>query len=412
MLVLVANGAFAAGSLDPSFGNGGIAITSFGADNRPSAAVLQSDGKIVVATSVGDSATSATLVRYLPDGTLDSTFGSGGIVSELFENQVNITGGLAIQPDGKIVLQAVASNTTGTINESLLARFNSNGTLDSTFGSGGRLVLTYPAPPPYSAAPVATILEPNGDFLVLFSLTPPFRNHSPDLTALARYTSNGTLDSTFGSGGRSAAVALGAIPTAMALLSNGNTLVVTTPQITAEFGPAGTLLSSVSAGTVVSSTIFSDPIFLRNSTYLFLTTAHPASGPRSDLDSQVIRFLPTGVVDTTFQSPLFDFAPVGSPLTSLAEAMAVAPNGQIVASGEAVTSLNTSIGFGVARLNADGSIDTSFGVSGIVTTPFPHGGQALGVFVQPDGKIVAIGQEFSGDTSVPINLALARYLPQ
>lgn len=405
-LTCASSAAFAAaGGPDPSFGNGGTVITNFNQDVRPSAAVLQSNGDIVVAATIGDAPTSAALVRYLPNGALDTSFGSGGVVMEMFQNQVNSTGGVAVQPNGKIILQAVAANTSGSIVESLLVRFNSNGTLDNSFANAGQLVLSYPAPPPYSASPIGVLLEPNGDFLVLFSLTPPFRNHSPVLTALARYTPSGTLDPTFGSGGQSAAVALGSAPTAMALFANGKTLVVTSPTQTAEFNSVGGLLPTVTPGMVVAGTL-ANPIFLPNSDYLVLAGAQGPGG-RRDIDSEVVRFLSNGTLDPTFQSPLFDFSQ-GNQLPSIAEAIALAPSGQIVVSGEATDQQNNSLGFGVARLNANGSMDTTFGNAGIVITTFPRGGQALAVLAQPDGKVLAVGQEFR--TSDFINLAVVRYL--
>lgn len=407
-LVLTPSLALAApGGLDPTFGKGGIVNTSFDVDVRPSAAALQPNGDIVVAVTVGDNPTSAALVRYLPNGALDASFGTGGIVKEMFQNQVNGTGGVIIQPDSKIVLEVTAGNTTGTILESLLVRFNSNGTLDTSFGSGGQVVLSYPAPAPYSASPILSLLEPNGDFLVLFSLTPPFRNHSPDLTALARYTSNGKLDSTFGTGGDSAAVSIGGIPSAMAVLTNGNALVRVNPTILSEFSSTGSLLPSVTAGTVaVSSQGTSE--FLANSDFLSLAAVQ-GSQIRRDIDSEVLRFLPSGAADPTFQPSIFDFAPVGAGVGSIAEALAVAPNGQIAVSGEAVTAQNLSLGFGVARLNSNGSLDATFGNGGIVITDFPSGGQALAVLVQPNGDIVAVGQVFPVGE---ISLGLVRYTVQ
>jgi len=405
----------AAGTLDSSFGGTGIVTTGFGVDVRPSAVAIDGNGNIVVSVTVGDSATSIALVRYLRSGRLDSTFGSGGIVSETFQDQTNEAEGIIIQPDGKIVLEAFTGNTTGTIAQSLLVRFNSNGALDTSFGSNGQLVLSYPAPAPYSASPAATVLEPSGELMVLFSLTPPRHNPSPVLTALARYTAGGALDSNFGTGGRSAAVSLGALPVCMGLLSNGNVLVVTSASKTTEFSSAGIELSAVSAGTIVanSSSVgpLPSPIFLSNSDFLVLSSAQGPIG-RHDIDSTVVRFLPAGSVDPDFVSTLFDFAPSNSALTSVAEAIAVAPNGQIAVGGEATGLANSSVGFGVARLNSNGTLDTTFGNAGIATTSLPKGGQALGVAVQADGKVLAVGQKFSGDTAIPLDLVVIRYLGQ
>ena len=91
--------------------------------------------------------------------------------------------------------------------------------------------------------------------------------------------------------------------------------------------------------------------------------------------------------------------------------MAVAPSGQIVVVGEATNTSNESVGFGVARLNSDGSIDTTFGGSGVVTTAFGGGGQPTSVVVQPDNKIIAFGTTAAASGGQQ-NLTLARYLAQ
>jgi uncharacterized delta-60 repeat protein len=122
-----------AGSLDPTFGNGGAVVTSLQSNNAPTDAVLQPNGDIVVSVGIG-------AVRYLPDGSLDPTFGNGGIA---LAQPDFLGGGLTLQSDGKIV---VVGNTelAGGGENFVVARFNPNGSLDSTFGTGGE-VLSQPA---------------------------------------------------------------------------------------------------------------------------------------------------------------------------------------------------------------------------------------------------------------------------
>jgi len=116
-----------------------------------------------------------------------------------------------------------------------------------------------------------------------------------------------------------------------------------------------------------------------------------------DPDIQLVRFNSTAGVDFPFNNPPFDFA---------AAAVTVPPNGKIVVCGTSASSL------GIARLNSDGSLDSSFGSGGTVTTPFA-GAQVSGaaVVVQPDGNIVAVGQALVNG-SAAVNLVLARYLGQ
>ena len=115
----------AIGDLDPTFGAGGKVTTFVGSSNNfANAVAVQSDGKILVAGV-------PLLTRYNSDGTLDTSFGTNGIVTNSGINQGK---DVVIQPDGKIL---VTGNPTNTRVEFGVARFNSNGSLDTSFGTNG-----------------------------------------------------------------------------------------------------------------------------------------------------------------------------------------------------------------------------------------------------------------------------------
>src|SRR5947209_5776224 len=174
------------GSLDSSFGSGGRVLTDFGLDDEARAVVLQADGKIVVAGGSGGAF--FALARYNADGTLDPSFGSEGRVC------TNVGGrdgarALALQSDGKIVV-AGFSDVVGF--GFALARYNPDGSLDPSFGSGGR-VLTGGV-----ALARGLALQSDGKIVVAgFSDAGGGQDF-----ALARYNPDGTLDLTFGTGGK------------------------------------------------------------------------------------------------------------------------------------------------------------------------------------------------------------------
>src|SRR2546423_636525 len=120
------------GDLDPSFGSGGKVITDFNnSTDYLNRIAVQPDGKIV---AIGDTHPShkGALARYNPDGTLDATFGNGGtVVNDFGQGLESYAIQLIIQPDGKLIIAGESSY------EFLVARYNPNGTLDSTFGFGG-----------------------------------------------------------------------------------------------------------------------------------------------------------------------------------------------------------------------------------------------------------------------------------
>src|ERR1700736_3032438 len=135
----------AAGDLDPAFGSGGIVTTSYNGP-FPADAALQPDGKILVIAGFDNdpSATEAFgVLRYLGNGTPDSSFGAGGRTTAAFTNFINSPSDLALQRDGKIVVAGTAESADGTVSEFAVARFNAGGTLDTSFGAGGKVTTNF-----------------------------------------------------------------------------------------------------------------------------------------------------------------------------------------------------------------------------------------------------------------------------
>src|SRR5439155_996244 len=166
------------GSLDPSFGTGGRVLTDFGGDDEARALALQDDGKIVVAGGFGGPC--FALARYNPGGTLDTSFGTGGRVLTDFGGD-DEAAALALQADGKIVVAGFSD--AGGFALAALARYNPNGTLDASFGSGGQVLTNF-------GGAQALALQADGRIVVAGGIF------------LARYNQNGNLDPSFGSGGR------------------------------------------------------------------------------------------------------------------------------------------------------------------------------------------------------------------
>ncbi len=196
-----------------SFGNGGKVVIGFGAELSPklSAVEIQPDGKIVAAGEAGFS--DFALARFTTDGRFDPTFGDGGKVLTDFTPASNCDGctktedsahALAIQRDGKIVA-AGSSDAHGNCDDRgnscdnfALARYNTDGTLDQSFGAGGKVVTGFvrrPSHEPSSSLAEAVAIQKNGKLLVA-GLGAGYD------FALARYTTGGRLDRSFGSGGK------------------------------------------------------------------------------------------------------------------------------------------------------------------------------------------------------------------
>lgn len=189
------------GSLDTSFGNGGVVVNDYGSVELGFTIKVQPDGKILLAGSAerGIRKGSAfALLRYKSEGTLDNIFGNNGKASVEFSSGFDVAYGMAIQPDGKIVLAGGtdASSFTSPLG---LARFNSDGSLDSSFGNGGKVTTSFTDG---QSEADAVIIQPDGKIIAAGFTEQTQEENLPQVLAIARYQSDGSLDTTFGSGGK------------------------------------------------------------------------------------------------------------------------------------------------------------------------------------------------------------------
>ncbi len=424
-----------AGSLDPTFGTGGIAATSLRA---ATASALQSDGKIVLAgEGVTNSQVYDTLIRLNSNGSADTSFGTNGVANLQPSTELAALGfyAMAIQPNGEMVAAAVTQGfSNGTyVNFVQLARVEANGTLDTSFGSGGFTTTTAIAFTPYNQTgpqSVALALQSDGSILVASSY----------FNLLARFTSQGQLDTTFGSGGLVNLANPGPIatsgPTQIAVEKNGKILVASgsstpTPALQSgtisrydsngtldtTFGAAGSAASVASASALLVEA--NGDIVVAGS----LTSKVNAAPASNDVGFGVVRYNANGVIVKSFGSggvAVADFG-TGAPLSG-AFAIAVQENGEPVAGGAAAQgALNQGFNsaFGLARFTSEGLLDTSFGTGGLVTTiTLVSEGSSVysyvnGLLIQSDGKIVAVGntsvnEGFTAGTAAYV----ARYLAQ
>ena len=140
----------AADNLDPTFGSGGRVLTDFGGFESGNAVAVQPDGKLVVAGIAGDGDGASFLgdicvVRYRPDGSLDTTFGAGGKVLLDFGGTADSASDVRVLSDGKIVVVGTAYFPGSSRSDFALARFNADGSPDNTFGTNGRVTTQFPS---------------------------------------------------------------------------------------------------------------------------------------------------------------------------------------------------------------------------------------------------------------------------
>ena len=188
------------GSLDDSFGNGGIVITSVDSFARLHAVAIQSDGKIVAAGDamiirLGFFTQVFAVARYNTDGSLDTTFDGDGVslTAAGLSPHAAVAWSLALQDDQKIVL---AGGCFTSFSEFCVARYNTDGSLDSTFDADGLVVTGFDSSAGASANDVA--VQPNGKILAAGSRF----GVGPVDAVLARYNADGSLDLSFDGDGK------------------------------------------------------------------------------------------------------------------------------------------------------------------------------------------------------------------
>ena len=187
------------GTLDPAFGSGGRVVTTFDQGTAAEAVAVQPDGKLVV----GGGEARFLVARYLSDGTLDPTFGSGGSVTTDMTPAIDFVSSIVIQPDGKILAAGTSVSSAYGQSDLALARYLPDGSLDASFGAGGRLQLDVDGT---EDRLTAMALQPDGRIVACASAFYP--SHL-GVAAILRLDAGGSLDPTFGTGGRVLTQAVG-----------------------------------------------------------------------------------------------------------------------------------------------------------------------------------------------------------
>jgi uncharacterized delta-60 repeat protein len=338
------------GSLDSSFGSGGIVTTSINTRDNAYAVAVQADGKIVTAgITFNGTNTDFALLRYNTDGSLDTSFDGDGKVTTDFGNSQDDAFDVAIQTDGKIIAVGTTFNSlTGTGDDFAIARYNINGSLDTSFDGDGKVTTTIIGTSSDEVRAVA--IQADGKIVVAGQSIGGF--------AVVRYNPNGSLDASFDGDGK--------VTTSISMrLDEAFAVAIQTDG------------KIVAAG---SSRIDSD-----NAAFA------------------LVRYNPNGSLDTSFDTDGKVTTDFGS-LYDETHDIAIQADGKIIAAG--YTEISGGSQFALARYNVDGSLDASFDGDGKAITPFGIDGGATDVAIQSNGKIVAAGVTFNGTKA---DFALIRY---
>jgi uncharacterized delta-60 repeat protein/LPXTG-motif cell wall-anchored protein len=382
------------GTLDTTFGTNGKVTTNIGTQPSIDQALhlaIQSDGKFIIAgdTNIGGSLDFAA-VRYNADGTVDTTFGTGGKVTADFANTGDNDYGksVLIQSDGKILLIG-HSEMSGSVDFAAV-RFTTNGTLDNTFGNTGKATADIGNSSGDNV--VSATLQADGKILIVGS---SYVNNEWDF-AIARFTTNGTLDNSFATGGKTT--------TDLGIHDWGNSVAVQTDGKIVVAGYSGTANRNELAivryntdGTLDNTFGTGGKVTIANESSEGYSVMLQADGKilvsgRAYSDStssfMVVRYNTNGSLDTTFGTGGKVTTDFGNN-RSEAMAMTSQADGKIIVAGTAI--MGSTYAYAVVRYNTNGSLDTTFGTGGKVTTVFDAISNAVSVALQADGRIIVAG---------------------
>lgn len=328
------------GSLDPAFGDTGVARLNFLTGNSSAAAakvVVQGDGKLIQAGACdGPTGAAWCITRLDAAGTLDSTYGNGGIVRVGVE--VGDAGPLPLlAPDGRLLV--VGNSWSGGHLRILVARLTADGTPDTSWGQQGNVFVEVNASYVYAAA---AQLQPNGA-LVIEGLA----DYGSGLeTRLYRVSPSGSLDATFGA--------------------------------------AGTVQLDPPAHSPLTA-----PLLLQSDGRIVAATNRIVAGVR---EVAVRRYLPSGQIDTSWGAGGLTAAAIGT-----IDQMAQCGAATFMADGHIMIGCHVATGNLLIRLDSDGHWDSNFGVDGLLA--FPAEGQSSADLVAltalPSGDVAAIGWDNS-----------------
>ena len=350
---------------------------------------------------------------WAQSGALDTTFSGDGIVTTDFSRKVDLVQGVAVQADGKVV--AVGWVTVNRAYRFGLARYNDDGSLDTTFGTAGKVTTAFNG---FQDMASAVAIQSDGKIVVAGTSDV---NGNPDYRfALARYNPDGTLDGDFGAGGKTTTALSGRYSSAHAIAIQPDSKIVVAgyDEVDIDDGRIGVARYNAdgSLDTSFGGDGWVNPDFggtLDNATSVALQTdgkivVAGTSNVGVGQDFAVARYLSDGSLDPSFGENLngqvtTDF--FGS--SDFGEGVAIDASGNIVVAGQAYAASGLRT-FALARYTTDGNLDPNFDGDGMVTTDFlGYGSFALAVAVDANG-IVAAGAAQS-KRGRDIQFALARY---
>ena len=393
------------GQLDPEFGFGGKMRTAIsGTQDSPYALAVAPSGKIYLAGAANNGSNfDFAVAAFTSAGTLDTTFGRAGRVTQPIGPGSEFITAVGVQPNGRILVAGYGTGNGGNL-DFALARYLPDGTLDPSFGNGGTTLTPVGSGDDRA---FALRLLADGRFLVGGSSrqvdsTDPNNVVTTFFFTVVRYLPNGTLDPDFGNNGKtltpvSTVAADGARASALGVQSTGHIVLAGYANTGGRYRFAMTRYNSLGGldnnfGT--SGVLTATPGERTDAAFAMAVQNDDklVVGGYSDTADQgrafaVMRFLADGTTDADFgmRGTALVYNPNSSGLTNSINGLLVHPDGTIFAAGQTYDNIRETPA--LVRLSAGGMPDTQFGPGGL-SLAANLDGVAYAIGVQTDGRVV------------------------
>ncbi len=385
------------------FGVGGKSLIDINTNDVANSVAMQPDGKLVVAGTSNDD---IVLVRLKTNGEVDTSFGTNGrVVTDINNGSIDCGSCMIVQPDGKLVV--VGSCSKGGNADFAIVRYTSTGFLDTSF-SGGKVITPIGSS---SEQAYGLTLQPDGKLIAVGYC----HNGSTDDIAVVRYNSNGSLDTTFnGTGKVTTGIAVNEYATNVITQPDGKILVVgfshdgyTQNFVAVRYNSTGSLDTTYSNDGIVTkqtggpySWVYG--LALQPDGKMVAVEWYNTNG--SDDNLALVRYDTAGNLDTSFDSDGIVITAFNS-TRSQAHGVIIQPDGKVVVAGSSYNNGNWD--FALARYESNGGPDSSFGVNGVTITAIGNAADyANSLLMQPDGKFIVTGYSITGSNR---DLAVVRY---
>ncbi len=388
------------GTLDDTYGTNGQTSNSFGPNCQSYDSEIQPNGKIIIVGNDNSfaSGSSCIITRYLPNGTIDNSFGNNGVVSVLIDDYCTGSA-IALQNDGKIVVAGTSYKPAGNnqASEIMVLRLNIDGNLDTTFGTNGITSINL-----NDSQTINSIAIQSDGKIVAGGEIENLAISNINTFGLVRFLNNGDIDTTFGTNGYTCTSGINGgrildlkLTDDDKIIAVGNNTPYSTEHLIVKYDSNGNIDNTfglngngIVQGQINNLSTFTKCVIKNNAIYVSGATSN------SKYNALIAKYNLDGMLDSNFGNNGLIVKDFGTNLSSFANDLNFDSNNNLLVGYSYGSTSNYD--FGLESYNANGVLNQNFGVNGLFSTNFGAGHDYFrSLSIQSDNKIIMVGNKSS-----------------